>query len=236
MIQIHLKKNKKPTMPLCNFSCDTKLDPKLDEYDLTKFMNCHSVNLIIGKPGSGKTNLLFSLFKSKKLFKRVYDKVFLFQPSLSRASMKDKLFDNLPEEQKFDELTLENLQMVDDMLEEDGNNCIIMDDMGAYLKDNATKKLLKEMVYNRRHKHLSIFFLVQTWFSIEKDLRKLFSSMFIFRVSKNELTNIFEEVIEKEKKIISDLSKLVYDVPYNFLFINTDSGRMFKNFDEILIT
>ena len=171
MIQIHLKKNKKPLMPLCNFSCDTKLDAKLDEYDLTKFMNCHSVNLIIGKPGSGKTNLLFSLFKSKKLFRKVYDKIFLFQPSLSRASMKDKIFDSLAEDQKFDELSLENLQMVDDMLETDGNNCIIMDDMGAYLKDNSTRKLLKEMVYNRRHKHVSIFFLVQTWFSVEKDLR-----------------------------------------------------------------
>jgi len=235
MIQMHIKKNKKPALPLCNFSCDSRLDPKLDEFDLTKFMNCHSVNLVIGKPGSGKTNLLFSLFKSKKLFRKVFDKVFLFQPSLSRASMKDKLFDNLPEEQKFDELSLENLQMVDDMLETDGNNCIIMDDMGAYLKDNATRKLLKEMVYNRRHKHLSIFFLVQTWFSVEKDLRKLFSNMFIFRVSKNELTNIFEEVIEQKKEIITDLSKLVYDVPYNFLFVNTDSGRMFKNFDEIII-
>ena len=72
------------------------------------------------------------------------------------------------------------------------------------------------MVYNRRHKHVSIFFLVQTWFSVEKDLRKLFSNMFIFRVSKNELTNIFEEVIEQKKEIITDLSKLVYDVPYNF--------------------
>ena len=236
MIQMHIKKNKKPTLPLCNFSCDSRLDPKLDEFDLTKFMNCHSVNLVIGKPGSGKTNLLFSLFKSKKLFRKVFDKVFLFQPSLSRASMKDKIFDSLPEEQKYDELTLENLQMVDDMLDADGNNCIIMDDMGAYLKDNATRKLLKEMVYNRRHKHLSIFFLVQTWFSIEKDLRKLFSNMFIFRVSKNELTNIFEEVIEQKKEIITDLSKLVYDVPYNFLFINTDSGRMFKNFDEIIIS
>ena len=236
MIQMHIKKNKKPALPLCNFSCDSKLDPKLDEFDLTKFMNCHSVNLVIGKPGSGKTNLLFSLFKSKKLFRKVFDKVFLFQPSLSRASMKDKIFDSLPEEQKYDELTLENLQMVDDMLDADGNNCIIMDDMGAYLKDNATRKLLKEMVYNRRHKHLSIFFLVQTWFSIEKDLRKLFSNMFIFRVSKNELTNIFEEVIEQKKEIITDLSKLVYDVPYNFLFINTDSGRMFKNFDEIIIS
>ena len=236
MIQMHIKKNKKPALPLCNFSCDSKLDPKLDEFDLTKFMNCHSVNLVIGKPGSGKTNLLFSLFKSKKLFRKVFDKVFLFQPSLSRASMKDKIFDSLPEEQKYDELTLENLQMVDDMFDADGNNCIIMDDMGAYLKDNATRKLLKEMVYNRRHKHLSIFFLVQTWFSIEKDLRKLFSNMFIFRVSKNELTNIFEEVIEQKKEIITDLSKLVYDVPYNFLFINTDSGRMFKNFDEIIIS
>ena len=236
MIQIHLKKNKKPLLPLCNFSCDTKLHPKLDEYDLTKFMNCHSVNLIIGKPGSGKTNLLFSLFKSKKLFRKVYDKIFLFQPSLSRASMTDKIFDSLAEDQKYDEMSLENLQTVNDMLEEDGNNCIIMDDMGAYLKDNAIKKLLKEMVYNRRHKHLSIFFLVQTWFSIEKDLRKLFSNMFIFRVSKNELTNIFDEVVEQKKEIINDLSRLVYDVPYNFLFIHTDSGRMFKNFDELIIT
>ena len=92
------------------------------------------------------------------------------------------------------------------------------------------------MVYNRRHKHVSIFFLVQTWFSVEKDLRKLFSNMFIFRVSKNELTNIFDEVVEQKKEIITDLSKLVYDVPYNFLFINTDLGRLFKNFDEILIT
>ena len=235
MIQIHLKKNKKPLLPLCNFSCDTKLHPKLDEYDLTKFMNCHSVNLIIGKPGSGKTNLLFSLFKSNKLLKRVYDKIFLFQPSLSRASMKDKIFDSLPEDQKYDELTLENLQIVNDMLDEEGNNTIIFDDMGAYLKDNATKKILKEMVYNRRHKHLSIFFLVQTWFSVEKDLRKLFSNMFIFRVSKNELTNIFEEVVEQKKEIITDLTKLVFDVPYNFLFINTDSGRLFRNFDEIII-
>ena len=118
--------------------------------------------------------------------------------------MKDKLFDSLPDDQKYDELTLENLQFVNDMLDVEGNNCIIMDDCTAYLKDNSIRKLLKEMVFNRRHKHLSIFFLVQTWFSIEKDMRKLFTNMFIFRVSKNELTNIFEEVIEQKKEIITD--------------------------------
>ena len=44
--------------------------------------------------------------KSKKLLSKVYDKIYLFQPEQSRQSMKDKLFDQLPEEQKFDELML----------------------------------------------------------------------------------------------------------------------------------
>ena len=97
------------------------------------------------------------------------------------------------------------------------------------------KKKLKEFVYNRRHKHLSIIFLVQSWLSIEKDIRKLFSNIFIFKVSKKEMEQIFDEVIELPKDYILPIMKVVYDKPYQFLFINTDSQRMFKNFDEILI-
>ena len=48
--------------------------------------------------------------------------------------MKDKMFDKLPEDQKFNELTLENLQSMDDNLDLDGNNCVIFDDMTAYLR------------------------------------------------------------------------------------------------------
>jgi hypothetical protein len=229
-----LKKNPKPDLPICQMLCDIKLHDKLDEYDLTKFMNCHSTNLLIGKQGSGKTNLLYSFFKSKKLMNRVYDKIILFQPASSRASMKDKLFDQLPDEQKFDEISLENLELAESEFD-DGNNCIIFDDMGAYLKDNEIKKKLKEMIMNRRHKHLTIYFLVQTWFSIEKDIRKLFSNIFVFKVGKKELENIFEEVIERPKDLVLPISKLVYDKPYQFLFINIDSGRLFKNFDEIIL-
>ena len=66
---ISIKKNIKPNLKVCQFVCDTKLDAKLDKHDLTKFLNRHSVNLIIGKPASGKTNLLYSFFKSKDLLK-----------------------------------------------------------------------------------------------------------------------------------------------------------------------
>ena len=134
-------------------SCDVMLHPKLDKYDLMKFLNGSSCNLIVGKSGSGKTNLIYQLIKSKHLLNKCYDKIYLFQPSPSRASMKDKLFDTLPEDQKFDELTFVNLDFVKNNLDPDENSCIIFDDMGAYLKNNDTKQLLKELIMNRRHLH-----------------------------------------------------------------------------------
>ena len=51
---ISIKKNRTPILPKCKFLCDMKLDDKLDEYELTRFLNCHSTTLFIGKPRSGK--------------------------------------------------------------------------------------------------------------------------------------------------------------------------------------
>ena len=169
-MSITIKRNKKPDLPVCQMVCDKKIHPKLDKYELTKFINCHSTNLLIGKPGSGKTNLIYQMMKS--FTNKCYDKIFLFQPEKSRASMKDKLFDQLPDDQKFEELSFENLEYVNNNLH-DKNNCIMFDDMGAYLKNQDIKKLLKEIVMNRRHKHVSIYFLCQTYFSIERDIRKI---------------------------------------------------------------
>ena len=112
---------------------------------------------------------------------------------------------------------------------------IIFDDMTAYLKDNEIQKKLKNFVFNRRHKHLSIIFLVQSWISVPKDIRKLFSNIFIFKVSKNEMEQIFDEVVEQKKDYILPLMKLVYDEAHQYLFINTDSQRLFKGFDEIIL-
>jgi adenylate kinase family enzyme len=215
--------------------CDEKLHEKLEAYDLTKFLNKHSTNLIVGKPGSGKTSILYSFFKSKKLLAKVYDKIYLFQPEQSRASMKDKMFDQLADDQKFDELSVENLEYIKDNLDEDENICIIFDDMGAYLKNNdGTQKLLKEMIMNRRHYHISIYFLVQTYYSIPKEIRKLFSNLFIFKCSKHEMLNITSEIIEQHSDKIDEIIKIVYDKPHQYLFINVDSQRMFKGFDELI--
>lgn len=234
---MEIKKNKSPHLEPCKMNCDSGLHKKLDKFELSKFMNCHSTNMFLGRPGSGKTSLVVSLFKSKEMLYHIYHNVYLFQPSQSRASMKDNIFDSI--DNKYDELTYENLEdVINQIKDEDPKycNCIIFDDMGAYLKDKSIKKLMKELIYNRRHLRTSIFFLCQTYLSVEKDIRKLFSNLFVFRVSKKELELIFDELVEQAKEMVLPISKLVYDQPYNFLFINTDSGRLFKNFDEILFS
>ena len=149
--------------------------------------------------------------------------------------MEDDIFESI--RNKFDELNYENLEQVMDQIKDQDTkycNCIIFDDQTAYLKDKSVKKLLKELIYNRRHLRTSVFFLCQTYMSVEPDIRKLFSNLFIFRVSKKELEKIFEELVEESKDLILPISKLVFKEQYNFLFINTDSGRLFKNWDEII--
>ena len=232
---MNLKINKKPKLKITKMICDDPLHEKLNEYDLSKFLNCHSTNLLIGKPGSGKTSTMTSWFQSKLLLKKVYHTIYLFQPSHSTASLKDNIFEDL--ENKYDELTYETLNdCLEKIKNEDSkfNNAIIIDDMTASLKDNDVKKLLKQLIYNRRHLRTSLFFLCQTYLSIERDIRKLFSNIFIFKVSIQELNLIFEEHIEIPKDDITTIRKFVFDKPYNFLFMNTDSSRLFKNFDEIL--
>ena len=64
--------------------------------------------------------------------------------------MKDQLFNQLPDDQLYEELTLENLEYVNDNLDDEGNNCIIFDDMGAYLRNGDIKKLMKERKQKKR--------------------------------------------------------------------------------------
>jgi hypothetical protein len=237
---ISIKKNPKPDLAQCKFLCDVPLDKKLDAYPLMQFMNKHSTNLFVGRPGSGKTSFLYSLFASKSLLKSCYHNIYLFQPSQSRSSMSHKIFDQLDDDKKFDELTQENLS--DGMQrikteESEYNNCIIFDDVGAYLRDDpGVRNLLKELLMNKRHYHTSVFMLTQSWKSSEPTLRKLFDNIFIWKVSKNEMANIFDEVFEGKKDNADKIVKITYDEPYNFLMINVNTQRFFKNWDEIIVS
>ena len=65
-MKISIVQNDKPKLPLCKMNCDEKLVEYWERYELTKFMNNHSVNLLIGKPASGKTSLLYSFLRAEE--------------------------------------------------------------------------------------------------------------------------------------------------------------------------
>lgn len=235
---MNIIKLKKPQIKPPEMLCDKQLHPKLNNYELTSYLNSHSTNLLLGKPKSGKSSLMWAMLKDKKLLNKVYHNIYLFQPSHSRASIKNDIFKKHPADKKFDELTTENLQEVLERIKgspPDENNVIIFDDMASYLKNKETLQLFKELIFNRRHIRTSIFFLNQTFFSVPKELRRLFSNIFVFKVSKNELKNLFDENVEDEfvKSMMPNISKLVYDKPFSYLFINTDSQKFYKQFDRI---
>jgi predicted ATPase len=238
-MKLSILEHDKPHLAKTEMLCDFDLHKKLNKYELTKFLNRHSANLLCGRAGSGKTSLLFSMFKSPDIFKKVFHNIFLFQPFASASSVKNNVFDAIPDNQKFNELDEDNLSQVMEIVRNEDkkfNNCIIFDDMTAYLKHGEVEKLLKELIFNRRHYRTSVFFLVQSYISVPLQIRKLFSNLFIFKVSKKELETIRDEILETiPKDCVGDLAKLVYDKPHEYLFINADTQRLFKKFDEIII-
>ena len=228
---------KKPPLPHCGMNCDTKLSKKLEKYPLIDdLFNKTSTNLVIGRPGSGKSSWLYSILMGP--LRKKFHTIYVFMPRASMMSMKDPIYESLPEDQKFDELNLENLTYVFDRIKQEDrlyNNCIICDDQAAFLKNKEIAKLMKELMFNKRHMKCSLFFCVQTFFSCPKDaLRRSFDNLVLFKCSKDELKNIFEELIESKAQYRDEISELVFNEPYKFLACNLINQNMYDSWDKII--
>jgi len=237
---IHIKKNVEPELKRVKFNCDKKLHDKLDDYELTKLMNKSNFTLFLGKAGSGKSSLLISFLKTPTLFKSVFHTIFCFIPPNSRQSIKDSFFDKyLPADQLFDELTYDDLQSCYDVAQDNAREnlktLIILDDQQKYLKDPDIQKLLLHMVNNRRHASLSIWLCCQTYNSIPRQIRQGLNNLFVFKINKTEMTNIFTEQIELDDKMMRQVLKYVFKEPHDFMYINADTQRLFSNWHEIEI-
>jgi uncharacterized protein YrrD len=238
-MSITIKKNSKPTLPICVMSCDKILHEKLNKYEMTKTcLNRNHTSFLVGKPRQGKSSLIWSWFKGN-LLKKCFNTVFYICPANSMASMGDEnIFSKLPSDQIFHELNEEILNEIIERAKnrEDGDKiCIIIDDMASELKVSSTQKLLKQIAMNKRHLGIYSFIMSQTFFSIPKEVRRLADNWIIFQVGKDEMENIFNEILPQYKPISEDIQKIVYDKSHEYLVINTESARLFKKFDELII-
>ena len=112
---------KKINISKFDFSCDDE-DCSIPEPLPRKSFSM----LIVGKPGMGKTNLLLNLItKQGKAFNKKFDRVFIFSPSLTTIKGDDP-FELIPDEQKFKEANLDNLENFLEQIEDTGEKVLLI--------------------------------------------------------------------------------------------------------------
>eukprot|EP01040_Poterioochromonas_malhamensis_P018210 gene18210-21198_t len=137
------------------FLCDVELTKHLNEDPLLKHMNKRFVCAMIGKAGSGKSSLMLALLQTKKKFKEVFQKIYVWMTETSKCSIKKCAFDVLPDNQQFEGVTFDSLQDVYDHLKDNSSkkqwSLLVFDDVQAYLKNTEIQKALLHIIANSRH-------------------------------------------------------------------------------------
>jgi GTPase SAR1 family protein len=236
-MKIEIKKNNCPNLAKVNFACDKELSSKLNQYEMVRdHLNKYNTTLLIGTQGSGKTSLLINFVK--KLYKKVFDRVYVFMPSTSRQSLNPNIFDVLPENQLFEELNEETItqvyEEVKELSEEGKKTLIIYDDVQRALKNKFVLNSLKNIIANQRHLHVVNLILVQNFFALHKSLREIVNNVVLFKLGKSQTEKVFNEIIEIHRDKFDKIRDLVYDEKYNWLFVNVATQRIYKKFDEIV--
>jgi DNA replication protein DnaC len=237
-MKIKIIENEKPNIQKINFACDEKICEKLDKFPMVRDnLNQYNTTVIIGRQGSGKTSLTINIVK--KLYKKKFHKIYVFMPQTSRNSLKPNIFEALPEEQLFEELNHDNINLVYEELKKNSENghksLIIMDDVQKALKDNGVISQFKNIVANQRHLKVCNIILLQNYFSLDNKVREIVNNVIFFKMDKKQTEKIFSEVAEMKKEVFDELINLVFDEPHNWCMINQRNKRIYKLFDEIVI-
>ena len=200
---------------------------------------------ITGKPGSGKSSFMLSLLsrapkREDSIYYRVFADITYCCPPDSRASAIDSPLADLPPDAVFDNLDYAVEDRINDihkkyMEDPSKKRCqlLIVDDLGQRLKTKAVQDLLTNLMYNRRHKALSIILLTQYTYSIPKQIRSVLSHVVLFKPSLQDHSTIQKEYLEVDNQTWQHLSRFVFKEPHDTLFIDRDAGTYYKNLQRI---
>ena len=200
---------------------------------------------LIGSPGSGKSSLLLSLFRSKNYYKNKFNHIYLITPESSFLSVKDHPFEN--HDKVYHDLNSETLENIYNELVDIKQDCIdgdyeiehsyvIIDDYASDLKDKELIKSLKQLLIKSRHIGCSFIFTLQAYNLFPLVLRKLLTNVSLFKPkNKIELESVRKELINMNDQDTQELINYVFDYEYNHLDVDTNTNSLRKNYNLLLI-
>ena len=111
---------------------------------------------------------------------------------------------------------------------------IIFDDVQKALKNVDILRAFNNIVANQRHLRVVNFIMLQNYIALDPKLRDLINNVILFKLGKRQTERIFDELIESHKDKFDVIRDFVFNEPYQWMFINIVSQRIFKKFDEVI--
>ena len=239
MTNITIRKNPQYNLKIPAFKCDKKLkDNCPPPYD--RLVDGYKFLTILGRPKSGKTSLLISLFSDERLLKKTFGNVIICIPSSSLSSIdpKHNPFKKIPDERRF--TSLDSMPQILDLISyycaEGMDSCLVIDDETAGLKDTHIQRSFQQIINNRRHLKCSIILLSQTYKKIPLDIRKLIDlAIVMFKPSKPDMEAIFQELFEMSKEMALRIMDIAFKKNFDALMLEVVSQRLWALPDELII-
>ena len=187
--------------------------------------------MIIGGSGSGKTNALLNLVNKQCDI----DKIYLCAKDLNEPKYEHLLknhkntgIKHLNDPNTF----IECSNTIDDIIENNHDynpnrkrkTLIVFDDMTEYIKSNKKFKAIVEELFIRCRKlNISLVFIIQSYFSVPKDVRLNSRHYLIMKInSRRELQNIsINHSADIDYKAFTEIYRKYTKEPFNFLTIDT---------------
>ncbi len=243
-----IEKNPSMKCKKVDMVCDEKLcndfNPSIESLNTSFNM------ILVGRPGSGKTNFMINLIKGsrkngeRKGLKKLFHNIIVCSPSI--ASLKNNIFKGIDESKMFEDFNLDFINFVQEITEIDSaaglKTLVICDDVGTQLrKDANVEKAYMQLAFNRRHRGLNLITTVQSYKNLPVGLRTSASHLVLFRPSnQKEVISVWEEVLGPiPKQELNRFFEWVFAKKYAFLFVDmslTLSNKFifYKNWERIL--
>ena len=198
----------------------------------------------IGAPGSGKTSLMMSMLTNPEMYGKVFHHIFFVCPATSRASIAGDPWKDHNPTKLYDELTPKVLEFILEFSKvaspEKQHTLLILDDCSAELKNKEIEKMLKRLVWNRRHLKLTIWIMSQSYVALPLSIRKALSHCVMFKPrNKKELEVVFSELVflprEEQVIITNHIFPEGDESKYGFMFLDTATGHIYKRFNRLEI-
>ena len=196
------------------------------------------VTIILGKKGSGKTQLFLKLLLDQNGYCGRYDKIYFFSPTFRVQFRKTWSILNKKGIIVYEDVTAELLQKIIDGHEPDGEDQVLVcfDDVGDSLK-KIDSTVVSRFISNSRHARVSAVFLSQKLTYLPTLIRNDADVYISFAaISYLGVEALWREVSIVDKKTFMEIFREATEEQYSFLCCCTIGGKtaLYKNCKDLI--